>query len=81
MTLAQFVGWNPRKKRAKRGAISRVAEHLGISYQAVRFHLLGNDKSRRLSDGTLRRVQDMIHARIDLSPKKRTVAKREAQAR
>lgn len=71
-SLSQYVGWNARTNRAKRGAISRVSEHLGVRYKTVKLWLM---KIWRPGDEMQRRIQDMIHARVPVEAKKRKYVK------
>lgn len=63
--LKKFV-WDKEKGRPKRGSLSRVAEYLGISVGWVkRFIAMEQVPSK----GTAKKIEQMIAANIDLSPK------------
>jgi len=65
-TLQTFVGWDG--KQARRGAISRVAEHLGCNYATVQKWLRGVYAP---GAETQARIDKMVSAGIPLDPKKR----------
>jgi len=68
MTLAKFVGWDAKRGRAKRGAISRVAEHLQCNYATVQKWLRGEWEP---GESTKLQIREMIRAGIALEAKKR----------
>lgn len=63
MTLQEFL--NNRDGKLKRGAISRVAEYLGVSFNCVKRWYLGDWKPGIV---THRKIQDMIQKKISLKP-------------
>jgi len=64
--LQTFVGWDG--KNARRGAISRVAEHLQCNYATVQKWLRGVYAP---GAETQKRIDAMITENIDLEPKQR----------
>jgi hypothetical protein len=64
MTLATFIGWNG--SRAPRGAISRVAEHLGVHHEIVKRYLTGDWP---ISARMQRKIDRMIARGISLRAK------------
>lgn len=66
MTLKQYIC--DKNGIPKRGAISRVSEYLGVSWNCVKRWINGEwipFKERAMQ------IQDMIHARIPIAQKKR----------
>lgn len=59
--------------KPRRGAISRCAEKLGVSWRCVRNWLDGKDqRGTPWTPGkkNLQRLEDMLEGKIDLSPRK-----------
>ncbi len=59
---------NPKTGKPKRGAFSRIAERLGVKYSTVKmwYHGIWTPIPEHA-----RGLQDIVHSRVDLSPKKR----------
>lgn len=65
MTLLQFIT-DPSTGKIKRGAMSRVSEYTGLSQQTLKRYM---DGTYMPSIESIRKINDAIHARIDLSPR------------
>lgn len=77
MTLTEFIT-DPETNKVKWGAWSRVSEYTGLSITSLKRYIADPGT---LSLQSIQKVQDCIHARIDLSPQKmgaKTVEEREA---
>lgn len=66
MTLQEFIT-DPATGKVRHGAWSRVSEHTGLSIASLKRYIAD---AGTLSLQSIRKIQDCIHARIDLSPRK-----------